>query len=173
MADEARIIKQEEGDRFALDHVDIAVYGDDKAPSLRHDVGGCVVHSTHRDQPLVHMVCWDEEPCDVAVSGRVTLAGDPQAPFDFRMRHEFPGDHHQSHTVEPLDHTVRVETGLAAPVHHALQMRTPVQLRFCNPWHIASDYRLEIRVGERPVIGLHLTGATVATPQACRDDECP
>jgi hypothetical protein len=57
-----------------------------------------------------------------------------------------------------------METQLADPIHHALQMRTPLQLRFCNPWHVVSDYRMEIHLGENRVISVRLTGATVASP---------
>lgn len=173
MADDRTTITQDEGDRFALDHSGVALFGDDTAPAMRHDLGAAVVHRTSADCPLVHMVCWDEEPCEVKVSGRLELAGDPEAPIDVRMRHEFPGDHHQTHAVDPLDHSLRVQTGLAAPLHHALQMRTPVQLRFCNPWHIASDYKLEVNLGNNRVISIRLSGATVATPQPCEDDGCP
>ena len=55
----------------------------------------------------------------------------------------------------------------------AVILRTPLQLRFCNPWHIASDYTVEVTLGERRLWSVRLTGATVATPQPCADDGCP
>lgn len=177
--DEERVtLVQEDNDRLALDHGAVALHGADDRPAVRHDVTGAVLHGTAPDRPLVHMVCWDEEPCpvqvsgEVAVNGRVALTGDEHAPVVVRMQHEFVTDHHQSIAVEPVDHTLHVDTALAAPMHHALQMRTPLELRFCNPWHVASDYHLEITLGQSRVLGFRLTGATVATPQPCEAD-CP
>jgi hypothetical protein len=66
-----------------------------------------------------------------------------------------------------------VNTQLAQPIHHALQLRTPLELRFCNPWHLVSDYILEINLGNNRVISVRLTGATVATPQPCDNQGCP
>lgn len=173
MADEHVVVEQQPEGRFALDHGALAVQGADGQPAIRHDVSGAVVHGTAAGRPLVHMVCWDqEEPFPVEVRGTVGVTGDPDAPVHVRMRHEFAGDHHQTHAVEPLDHSLRVETGLAQPIHHALQMRTPLEVRFCNPWHVASDYRLEVNLGRNRVIGIRLTGATVATPQPC-EPPCP
>ena len=81
------------------------------------------------------------------------------------MSHSFPEQHRQSHVVK---------TALAEPIHHALQMRTPLQLRFCNTWHLASDYTLDINVGGRQLLSLHLSGASVAVPRPCEGDEpCP
>jgi hypothetical protein len=151
MADERRIIAQDAGGRFGLDHGAVALYGNEKTP-------------------LVHMVCWDEEPCAVEVNGRVVLAGDPQAPVDVQMHHAFDNVHHQAHTLEPVDHTMHVDSALDKPIHHALQMRTPLQVRFCNPWQIASDYRVEVNLGNNRVVSIRLTGATVATPQPCVDE---
>jgi hypothetical protein len=176
MAEERRVISQDEGDRFALDHGTVAVRGIRDEPAVRHEVTGAVLHGSPPGQPLMHMVCWDEEPChvDVEVSGRVALTGDAEAPVVVRMQHEFTTDHHQTLTVEPIDHNLHVDSAVASPIHHALQMRTPLELRFCNPWHIASDYRVEVNLGESRVIGIRLSGATVATPQPCnRQDGCP
>lgn len=172
MTDDRVTIVQDDRARFALDHGTVALQGVDHQPALKHEVSGAVVHGTAIGKPLVHMVCWDEEPCEVEVSGRVALVGDPDAPLTVQMRHEFTTDHHQTHAVEPVDHTLHVDTALATPIHHALQLRTPVEVRFCNPWNIASDYRVDITVGDRSVIGIRLTGATVATPQPCQDP-CP
>lgn len=169
MADERRTISQDEGARFALDHGQVAVQGSG-GPAVRHEAA--LIHATPPGQPLVHMVCWEEEPCEVALKGRVEIAGDPDAPVIARLEHEFVNDHHQTHAIEPVDHTLHVDTSLATPVHHALQMRTPLELRFCNPWHIASDYRMEITLGNNRIIGVRLTGATVATPQPCPDEDC-
>jgi hypothetical protein len=116
------------------------------------------------------MVCWEEENnCRVAVDGSLTLRGDEKAPVQVRMDHAFQGVHQQTHVVAPLDHSLNVRTALAQPIHHAHQMRTPLQLRFCNPWHIASDYQLEIRFGDNQLATVRLTGATVATPQPCEE----
>lgn len=164
--EETVVITQKEGDALALRHDGgVALYGDARHPALKHNVGGAVelVHSTVPKQPLVHMVCWDEDrPCEI--SGRVALVGDESAPLQVKMNHHFENPHEQAH---------RIETRLAEPIHHALQMRTPLQLRFCNPWHIASDYVMEIRMGKTPLISVRLTGATVATPQPCEEEPCP
>jgi hypothetical protein len=166
MADEEIVtVKQDEGERFALDHGGaVALHGDARRDALRHEVAGKVVHATAPQQPLVHVVSWDED-CSCEISGRVALVGDEKAPIAVRMGHKFENEHRQSH---------RIETALHQPVHHALQMRTPLQVRFCNPWHVASDYVLDVRVGDRSVLSVRLTGATVATPQPCADDApCP
>lgn len=164
-------IVQVEGDRFAHDHGPVALHGvDDEAP-MQHAFSGGVVHGTNPDRPLVHMVCWDEEP--VQVDARITVAGDDSSPVVVHMQHEFTNDHHQTLTVEPVDHSLTVATGAASPIHHALQLRTPLDVRFCNPWHVASDYRVEVNLGSNRVIGIRLTGATVATPQDCPEPDCP
>ncbi len=147
----------------------VALFSDPDHPDLRHRFGGEVVHGTDPARPLMHVVCWDTEPCPVAVRGEVALVGDPERP----IRHEIVGEHRQLLRVEELEHSVHMQTQLADPIHHALQMRTPLQLRFCNPWHVASDYRMEIRLGDNRVISVRLTGATVATPQPCPDESCP
>lgn len=165
MADDRTTVLQDEGDRFALDHGAVGLHGVADRPALRHDVGGHVVHGTAQGRPLVHMVCWDEEPCAVEVSGRLAITGDPDEPLVVRMQHEFATDHHQTLAIEPVDHTLHVDTALAAPINHALQMSTPLELRFCNPWHVASDYRMEMTLGGNRLLGVRLTGATVATPQ--------
>ena len=165
MPDQRVTIVQDEDDRLAHDHGAVALHGSKDAPAISHHV-----------QPLVHMVCWDEEPiqAEVSVDGRVALSGDPESPVLVRMQHEFASDHHQTVAVEPVDHTLHVDSALAAPIHHALQMRTPLELRFCNPWHVTSDYHVEVNLGNNRVIGIRLTGATVATPQPCADDvDCP
>jgi hypothetical protein len=175
MAEERSIIvRQQEGERFALDHAgQVALHGREDKPALQHQFGGQVVHTTV--QPLVHMICWEEDQsCGVEVSGSIKLTGDEKAPVEVRMSHRFENDHHQTLQVEPLDHTLNVRTKLAEPIHHALQLRTPVEMRFCNPWHIASDYLVEINAGKRQLFAIRLTGATVARPQPCDgQDPCP
>jgi hypothetical protein len=175
MPDETKtvVLTQPEGERLAHEHEGgLALYGDRERPPMSHRAE--MVHVTAPARPLVHMVCWEqEEPCKVEVSGRVTLAGDRDAPVQVAMAHSFTNPHHQTHAVEPLDHTLKVSTALAQPIHHALQMRTPLQVRFCNPWHVASDYSVEVRSGERSLFSIRLTGATVATPQPCVEELCP
>lgn len=158
-----RVITQPEDESFRVEHCGaVRVYGDGKADPLQHRLGAEVVHSTPVERPLVHMVLWDED-CACEVNGRITLAGDASAPVHAQFHHSFENEHRQAH---------RIETALASPVHHALQMRTPLQVRFCNTWQIASDYSVEIRLGDNRVIGVRLTGATVAKPLPC-DDEAP
>jgi len=164
MADEREtvILTQPQEERFR--HAgSLAVQGGAaEAPPLRHRVGGEVVHSTPAERPLVHMLMWDDD-CACTVQGRVVLAGDPDSPFAGTLQHRFPEEHRQTHAVR---------TSLAEPIHHALQLRTPLELRFCNTWHVASDYTLDIAIGQRRLASLRLTGATVARPQPC-DEPCP
>jgi hypothetical protein len=169
--DETNTIVQVEGDRFALDHGAVALHGTCDEPAMQHAFTGGVVHGTDPDRPLVHMVTWAEEA--IQVEARVTVVGDAGAPVVVHMQHEFTNDHHQTLKVEQLDHSLAVTTAAASPIHHALQMRTPLDVRFCNPWHVASDYRVEVNLGNNRVIGIRLTGATVATPQACEEPDCP
>ncbi|HXG35142.1 MAG TPA: hypothetical protein VNJ11_17385 [Bryobacteraceae bacterium] len=191
MAEETTVtLTQKPGERLAGE---VAVYGAEKQPAIQH-----VIQSSPQ-RPIVHMVCWDEEDrCPVDVKGRVTLAGDAKEPIRLemvqeepcrvqvevagdekrpvrvRMAHVFENPHLQEHKVAPLDHTLRVSTKLAEPIHHALQMRTPLELRFCNPWHLASDYMVEVRLADSRLISIRITGATVASPQPCPEEKpCP
>lgn len=165
-------VRNPQGERFGLDHAGgVALFGNAQQPAMRHQVGGQVVHGTSPEQPLVHMVCWDEDR-RLEVSGQVALVGDDKAPpVKVRMTHEFAAPLEHKHRVEPLDHALRVDTHLAKPIHHALQMRTPLQLRFCNAWHLTSDYALEIRLWDNRVLSVRLTGATIAAPQPCPEDQ--
>ncbi|MCC6534091.1 MAG: hypothetical protein IT531_16200 [Burkholderiales bacterium] len=163
MAEEKTVtLRQNSGERLALEHDGgVALYGGPEHQPLQHRLSAQVVHVSDAKQPLVHMVTWDED-CACEITGRVALVGDEKAPLRVSMSHHFENDHRQSH---------RIETRLSEPIHHALQMRTPLQVRFCNPWHVASDYTMEIRMGDNRVISVRLTGATVATPQPCPDDK--
>lgn len=153
------ILRQADDESLRVQHHgSLRVQGDARADALEHRAE--VVHSTPPDRPLVHMVLWDED-CACEVDGRITVAGDEAAPLHARLRHSFDTEHRQTH---------RIESALAMPVHHALQMRTPLQVRFCNTWQIASDYSIEIRLGQNRVIGVHLTGATIAKPLPCEDE---
>jgi hypothetical protein len=153
----------------------LALYGDVLKPSLNH------LHATSAHAPLVHMVCWDEsKPCKMDVSGKlelsgvVELKGDEKHPIPLNMHHHFTNTHHQTMKVEPLDHHLKVDTRLSAPIHHALQMRTPLELRFCNPWHMTSNYVFDFKMGRSQVLSITVTGATVCAPQPCAEDKpCP
>lgn len=154
MADEVRkvIVTQEEATSFAI-------AGSRCDDPLQHRVGAEMVHST--EQPLIHMHLWNEE-CVGQVEAEVTVRGDPEKPVG--LVHQFPDTHHQSHDIR---------TKLSEPIHHALQMRTPLQVRFCNAWQIASNYSLGIDYRGRRLLEVKLTGATVATPQPCPEDDRP
>jgi hypothetical protein len=152
VAEETRklIVTQPEETAFALS-------GSDRDPPMRHRIAGDVNHRT--EKPIVHMHLWDED-CSCKLEGDVVLRGNPDAPVV--LQHDFPEEHRQSHIMK---------TGLADPIHHALQMRTPLQVRFCNSWHVASDYAIGVQLRGREWLGIRLTGATVATPQPCPEDE--
>lgn len=151
---EKLIVTQPEGEAFA-------VVGDDDRDPLSHRHAGELTHATAPNRPLVHLVCWDEKAsCDV--KGRIALVGDEKQPVT--VDHRFPDAHPQTHTIR---------TALSEPIHHALQMRTPLQVRFCNAWQIASNYTVDIDVAGRRWMTIRLTGATVATPKPCEDEGCP
>lgn len=143
-----------------MDETDIQIITQPAGETFRLGHAGELAHTTPHDRPLVHMLHWDDDTPHY-VKGRVALTGDAEHPVD--VRHVFGDTHHQSHVLK---------TALAEPVHHALQMRTPLQVRFCNSWHIASDYTVEVNLGRRQLLSLRLSGATVAKPQPC-DDEAP
>jgi hypothetical protein len=173
MAEETEnvILSQPEGARLALDHEGgLALYGAKEEPALQHQFAGQVVHATPK--PLVHMVYWGEEDaCRVDLTARVTVAGDPQAPVEVHMAHRFENEHQQHLTIDPLNHSLKVDTALAQPIHHALQIRTPLQVRFCNVWDVASDYTVEVNLGEARLLSIRLTGKTTARPEPC-EPEC-
>ncbi len=135
-----------------------ALAGSDCAPPMRHRVGGDITH--HTEKPIVHMHLWNED-CVGKLAGDVTVSGNPDAPVS--LQHRFPDEHRQTHAFT---------TALVDPIHHALQLRTPLQVRFCNSWHVASDYTVGIQLNGRSLIGIRLTGATVATPRPCPEEEC-
>lgn len=146
------ILTQPKGDAFAI-------AGDERRDPLNHRFRGEVEHSSPPEKPLVHRVCWDETR---EVKGVVAIVGDEARPV--AVDHRFPDSHPQTHTVK---------TALAEPIHHALQMRTPLQVRFCNSWQVASNYTVDIDVAGRRWMTIRLTGATVATPKPCEDEDCP
>lgn len=171
MADETRIITQPKGERFALDHNGVSLYGDREQPSIRHTVEGKVAHLT--PEPLVHIICWQEEQaCRVGVDAHVTLSGDRERPVEVRVQHHFANDHKQTLTVERFEHAMSVPTSYKQPIHHALQMTSPVELRFCNPWQIDSAYQLEVRTARARLLSIRLQGSTRCTPLPC-DDQPP
>jgi len=161
MADDRNItILQKVGDQFAH-----GIAGSREGPPLQHHFSGKVVHGTNPEHPLVHMVCWSQmEPVKVDVKAHVVLAGNREAPVVVKMGHHFENPH-------VLEH--RFASKLTEPIHHALQMRTPLQLRFCNPWNLASDYAVEVRMGDQPLMSIRISGATVATPEPCKNDDWP
>lgn len=169
------VLTQADGERLAHDHSGgLALYGDAQRAPLSHQLRGRVVHGSDAEQPLVHMICWrQEEPCEVEVDAKVTLEGNPEAPVEVRMTHHFADEHKQTLTVRPVEHTLTIDSELHDPIHHAVQMRTPLQVRFCNTWHVASDYRVELTMGRLPILSLRLSGATVASPQPSEDEPCP
>jgi hypothetical protein len=132
--------------------------GSEQHPPMQHRVQADMVH--HTDKPVVHMHLWNEE-CVGKLDVQHRSGTDTEQPF--HVAHRFDTPHAQTHEMQ---------TSLAAPIHHALQMRTPLQIRFCNTWQVASDYSVQVALRGRPFLDIRLTGATVATPQPCPDDDC-
>ncbi len=144
------VVSQPCGETFALS-------GSEERDPIRHKVQGDVLHRT--DQPVVHMHLWNEE-CVGKLDHQVHVHADEKNPVN--VVHRFSDTHAQTH---------QMQTSLAEPVHHALQMRTPLQVRFCNSWQVASDYSVQVGLRGRPFLDIRLTGATVATPQPCPEDD--
>ena len=96
-------LRQIEGERLALDHQgEFGLHGTHSGPPMQHAVAAQFEHTTPSNQPLVHMVCWDEErACEL--NGRIVVAGDDKAPVHVRMAHDFTNEHHQHHRVEPVE----------------------------------------------------------------------
>ena len=152
----------------------IALYGDRDREPLQHEFAGQLIHRTAPKHPLVHIIGWSsDDTVEINHKGSVELTNSPEAPLNIHMTHEFTNDLHQTHevTLAPVDHSLSVNTQLHEPIHHALQMRTPLQLRFCNMFLVKSDYNIELRIGDRSLINIRLRGATTVEPQPC-DDEC-
>ncbi|EEW25930.1 hypothetical protein [Rhodobacter ferrooxidans] len=146
------IVSQPAGAAFAL-------AGSDRHDPLSHRVQADFVHRT--DKPMVHMHLWDDD-CACKLEHEVRFDAGPDKPVN--LAHRFPDTHAQSHEMK---------TALDAPIHHALQMRTPLQVRFCNTWQVASDYTVSVGLRGKPFLDIRLTGATVATPKPCDDDCAP
>jgi hypothetical protein len=178
MADEIKttILTQPPGERFAVNHDGgAALFGSKDHDALQHEFAGQIVHRVAPNHPLVHVVGWSEDDSlGVNVAGKLMLSGDEKSPIQVRMMHEFANTHHQTHevTLAPVDHNLKIDTSLAQPIHHALQLRTPIQLRFCNAWLITSNYTIGVVVNDTPLIAINLTGSTRVVPQPC-DDEQP
>jgi len=153
MAEEQKvIIRQNPGDELAVEHQGgLAVFGVRSQPAIQHIVDACVVHETQK--PLVHIHSWDVERGPVAVE----------------MTHHFQGEHNQTLHIQPFGHDMRVETRESNPIHHALQMRTPIAVRVgmdCT-CVMESDYTFEVRTAERQLFTMTVKGRTVFK------DECP
>lgn len=172
MADETRIITQPEGDEFQ-----VGLSGQTPDPD------GCVRPIVHQarmlhepaagGKPFVHMVCWDRDAaCAVEHSGEVVHVGDPERPVPLDMRHSTAEPVKMDMAVSPLEHDLGVKTALDRPIHHALQLKTPVQLRFVNPWKAESSYTLEVRLGNRNLMSVNLNGTTTLTPCPPPPDPC-
>lgn len=178
MADEIKttILTQPPGERFAVNHDGLlALHGDKDKDALQHEFAGQIVHRIAPNHPLVHVVGWSEEDTlGVNVAGQLKLSGDENSPLQVRMMHEFNNTHHQTHevTLAPVEHNLKVGTSVTEPIHHALQLRTPIQLRFCNAWLITSNYTIGVVINDVPVIAINLAGTTRVQPQPC-DDEVP
>jgi hypothetical protein len=172
MSDETRIITQAPTDRFRVEH-----------DGQRPDAAGCVhpirhdarlVHEGGREElPFVHLVQMkQDEPCGVRTSGEIAHVGDPQRPVPLDMRHSSQAPVELDLRVRQLEHELRVSTGLQDPMHHALQLKTPLQVRFVNPWVAQSDYRVSVTLGKRRLIDVHIAGQTILSPRPAPPDPC-
>jgi hypothetical protein len=153
----------------------LALYGVKDLNPIQHEFNGQVIHRTAPESPLVHVVGWSSgDEVEMILSGRVELTNTRETPLHVRLAHEFPEIHRQSHevTIAPVDHTLKVNTRASDPIHHALQLLTPLQLRFCNVFLVKSDYRIIANVNGATMVDIHLSGETTIIPQPC-DDEGP
>ena len=153
MAEEKRIvIRQNPGDELAVDHQGgVAFFGARSQPALQHIHDACVVHETQK--PLVHVHSWDVERGPVVVP----------------VTHQFQGDHNQTLNIQSFGHDMHVVSRESDPIHHALQMRTPIAVRVgmdCT-CVMESDYTFELRTAERQLFTMTMKGRTVFK------DDCP
>jgi hypothetical protein len=170
MADETRIVTQPEGERFrlALEGPQPDAQGCER-PVLHQ---GRLVHEGGSPElPIVHMVCWDsEDACSLTHGGEVRHVGDPERPVPLDMRHSTAKPVELDLRVSQVSHALGVQTTLQDPIHHALQLKTPIQVRFVNPWEAASQYSIGIAVGGRSVVEVSIRGKTVLTPHPAAPD---
>lgn len=162
MADETRVITQPDGGAFR-----VTLEGPDKdgcAQPIPHH--GRLLHETG-EKPLMHTICWEpEEPCTVAHEGQMLHVGDPERPVPLDMRHSTEKPVELQVHVGPVEHGLRVHTRSCEPMHHAVQLQTPLQVRFVNPWVAESDYRLTVQLGNSRMLDVRLVGRTRLTPLA-------
>lgn len=172
MADETRTITQPEHDRFRVALEGPAPDEDGCVRPVLHD-GHLIHEGGKREAPLVHMVCWDDDgTCRVVHGGDVRHVGDPSRPVPLDMRHSTASPVSLDVAVKDVAHRLTVNTRLAEPIHHALQVQTPIQLRFVNPWEATSDYTVSVDVAGRRVLDLRVSGKTTITPKAAPPDGC-
>jgi hypothetical protein len=172
MANEERKITQPEGARFR-----VALEGqepDDQGclhPIVHHGVlaheGGAA------ERPLRHVLRMDQDvPCELGHSGEMRHTGDPERPVPLDMRHSSPEPVVLDLKVNQARHALAVDTSLTEPMHHALQLKTPLQVRFVNPWEAKSDYAMTVELAGRPLLSFKLQGTTTLRPEAAPPDPC-
>lgn len=169
MADETRVITQPPDARFRVEHDGQRPDADCCIHPIVHDAR--LTHAGNPQQPLVHVVQMrQDEPCGVKTSGELAHIGDPERPVPLEMRHSSPhGPVELDVNVRDVRHSLCVDTGLQDPMHHALQLKTPLQLRFVNPWTADSDYRVSLTLAGRTLLELRVAGRTVLAPQPADD----
>jgi hypothetical protein len=172
MADETRLITQEPDARFRVEHDGQRPDADGCVHPIRHDAR--IVHEGREELPFVHIVQMrQDEPCGVRTSGELAHVGDPERPVPLEMRHSSPhGPVEIDLRVRQAQHELRVSTDLQDPMHHALQLKTPLQVRFVNPWTAQSDYRVSVTLGNRQLLDVRIAGQTILTPRPAPPDSC-
>ena len=161
MADETRVLTTPPGESLRL-----SLAGPDAEcpPPIPH--AGRLVHEARPGAaPFMHMVCWDEDDtCNVEHTGVVTHVGDAERPIPLQMRHSGEAPIELRVHLDDTEHGLRVRTGRADPIHHALQLHSPLVVRFADQWTASSDYRIAIQLRQQPFLDIRITGRTTLTP---------
>ena len=84
----------------------------------------------------------NRSPAKWTFPGKLELTGSEEHPVQVKMSHHFANVHHQTMKVDPLDHHLKVATRLSEPIHHALQMRTPLRIAILQ----SVAHHLELRL---------------------------
>ncbi|MCK6528605.1 hypothetical protein L6R50_13965 [Myxococcota bacterium] len=173
MADETRILTQKEGDALRL-RLQGGALDEDGCPDPVVHQGSLAHTGIPGAPPIVHLVRLDEHDCGCSVvhGGTVAHVGDAERPVALDMRHSSTHPVALDVSVARVDHGLDVRTGLQEPIHHALQLKTPVQLRFVNPWEAVSDYAISVHVGTWPAVSIRIRGRTRLTPAPAPPDPC-
>jgi len=164
MPPEERSITQPDGKSFRVAHEGQTPDDEGCIHPIIHQ--GTLLHEGHEKRPLYHKVHFThDESHALSHRGALTHRVDPATPVPLDMRHSTQEPVKLDLQVRSLGHQMGVTTTLQDPIHHALQLKTPLQVRFVNPWHAQSEYSFSLDVAGRTVMSLSVRGSTVFSPR--------